>query len=197
MARTVNHARREQKKSEIIIAAMQCFAEKGFHSTSMQDVCRAISMSPGSLYRYFSSKDEIIIAIVEEERRQDDEFARQISNGGSLFGALEKLISHVIQQSNEPGYTQLSAEIYAEINRNEKATAIASEAHTLAADAVAFAINKAIENEEIDSTWDPEALAEVLIVLIDSLDTRPMFTKKASDKAIHKTVIKLIGSIRN
>ncbi len=84
MARTVNHARREQKKSEIIIAAMQCFAEKGFHSTSMQDVCRAISMSPGSLYRYFSSKDEIIKLSEEWSENEEILFKKLLQQGGNI-----------------------------------------------------------------------------------------------------------------
>ena len=196
MVRTVNKARRAQKKREILNAAMQCFADKGFHSTSMQDVCVAVGMSPGSLYRYFSSKDDIIIAIVEEECRQSDEFTTLITESNDLFGSLSEIIGHVIHQSNQPGYAQLSVEVYAELVRNEKAMALAIEAYAKATCALTQAISQAIERHEINSNWDPDALAEIFIALIDALETRPSFTRKVSDKAIHQTVVKLINSVR-
>ncbi len=197
MVRTVNKARRAKKKKEILDAAIQCFAEKGFHSTSMQDVCRAAGMSPGSLYRYFASKDDIIIAIVEEERREGDEFTNYISGNDDLIGSLSDIIDHVIQRSKDPSYAQLSVEIYAELIRNDKAMKIAVEGYTKSTSALTKALINAIDNGQINSDWNPEALAEVLIALIDALETRPAFTKKVSDKAIHETVVKLINSVRS
>ncbi len=196
MVRTVNKARRAKKKREILNAAMQCFADKGFHSTSMQDVCRAAGMSPGSLYRYFASKDDIIIAIVEEERQESDEFTSYLANSGDLFGSLSEAIAHVIDRSNEPSYAQLSVEIYAELLRNEKAMEVTVEAYAKATQTLTQALHQAIEKGEVDDGWEPEALAEVIIALIDALETRPPFTRKVSDKTIHETVVKLINSIR-
>ena len=103
MARTVNPERRAARRQQILDGASACFAEKGFHATSMQDICDAAGMSPGALYRYFSSKDDIIIAIVEEERRTDDEFVYQMLSSGDLFGSLREACEYVMECSKEPG----------------------------------------------------------------------------------------------
>ena len=58
-------ARREQ----ILSAAQRCFARKGFHATSMNDVFAEAGLSAGAVYSYFKSKDEIIAAMAERAVR--------------------------------------------------------------------------------------------------------------------------------
>lgn len=58
-------ARREQ----ILSAAQRCFARKGFHTTSMNDVFAEAGLSAGAVYSYFKSKDEIIAAMAERAVR--------------------------------------------------------------------------------------------------------------------------------
>lgn len=58
-------ARREQ----ILSAAQRCFARKGFHATSMNDVFAQAGLSAGAVYSYFKSKDEIIVAMAERAVR--------------------------------------------------------------------------------------------------------------------------------
>ncbi|NUR26306.1 MAG: TetR/AcrR family transcriptional regulator [Catenulispora sp.] len=54
-------ARREQ----ILTAAQKCFARKGFHATSMNDVFAEAGLSAGAVYSYFKSKDDIIAAMAD------------------------------------------------------------------------------------------------------------------------------------
>ena len=57
------------RRNEIIHAASHCFAEKGFHNTTMQDIYDATGLSPGAVYNYFSNKEDIVAATVEEFSR--------------------------------------------------------------------------------------------------------------------------------
>lgn len=54
----------ERRRQQILDAAQLCFARKGFHETSMQDVFTESGLSAGAVYRYFTSKNEIIAALV-------------------------------------------------------------------------------------------------------------------------------------
>ncbi|RDI54171.1 TetR/AcrR family transcriptional regulator [Nocardia mexicana] len=56
----------ERRRQQILDAAQQCFARKGFHATSMQDVFAESGMSAGAVYRYFKSKDELIAALAAD-----------------------------------------------------------------------------------------------------------------------------------
>src|ERR1700752_5399442 len=51
------------RRSEILQAAQTCFARSGFHQASMQEICAEAGLSPGNLYRYFRSKEDIIAGL--------------------------------------------------------------------------------------------------------------------------------------
>ncbi|WP_459549821.1 TetR/AcrR family transcriptional regulator [Nocardia sp. X0981] len=53
----------ERRRRQILDAARACFVRKGFHQTSMQDVFAESGLSAGAVYRYFKSKDELVIAL--------------------------------------------------------------------------------------------------------------------------------------
>jgi TetR/AcrR family transcriptional regulator, transcriptional repressor of aconitase len=56
----------ERRRRQILEAAGRCFARKGFHDTSLQDIFRESGLSAGAVYRYFKSKDELVQAIGAE-----------------------------------------------------------------------------------------------------------------------------------
>ena len=56
----------DQRREEILSAAVQCFREKGFHAASMSSIAAAFGMSAGHIYNYFESKDAIIEALVDK-----------------------------------------------------------------------------------------------------------------------------------
>ena len=64
-----------ERKQHVIKISHQLFIEKGFHSTSIQDILEASGISKGTFYNYFSSKNELFKEVfstlyfhLEEER---------------------------------------------------------------------------------------------------------------------------------
>ena len=53
------------RRAEILTAAGQLFAEKGYHRTTTQNIAEAAEVSEGTIYNYFSSKEELLFAIME------------------------------------------------------------------------------------------------------------------------------------
>lgn len=96
----------------------------------MQNVCRTAGVSPGGLYRYLVSKEDIIIAIIEEEQRLNEEFSLKVSQSGDLLGSVTDAIDYVVEQNKIPGYAKMSAEVYAETLRNEAANKLAKDSHS-------------------------------------------------------------------
>lgn len=50
-------------------AARRCFSHDGFHQTSMQEIAQEAGLSAEASYRYFASKDEVILEIVGDAFR--------------------------------------------------------------------------------------------------------------------------------
>ena len=51
------------KRTNIIMAAMTLFSEKGVHATSMQEIADQSKVSKGTIYTYFSSKEDLLLSI--------------------------------------------------------------------------------------------------------------------------------------
>jgi AcrR family transcriptional regulator len=56
----------EERKNQILDAAMKTFSEVGFHKARMSDIAETSGLSKGSLYWYFDSKDSIILNLLEK-----------------------------------------------------------------------------------------------------------------------------------
>ncbi|MGC4376765.1 helix-turn-helix domain-containing protein [Fictibacillus sp. Mic-4] len=52
-----------EKKLKIIETAIKLFAEKGFYSTSIQEITKKSDISKGAFYLHFSSKEELLLSI--------------------------------------------------------------------------------------------------------------------------------------
>lgn len=56
----------DERKQEILDAAIRVFARKGYEKTSISDIANEIGISQGLCYRYFPSKEAIYDAALEE-----------------------------------------------------------------------------------------------------------------------------------
>lgn len=54
---------KEQRKREIVLVALEVFAEFGFEATSISRIAEAAGVSKGSIYLYFDSKEELIVEV--------------------------------------------------------------------------------------------------------------------------------------
>jgi AcrR family transcriptional regulator len=50
---------KEKRRQQILSAAKSLFAKRGFHQTTMEEIANEAELSPGTLYLYFKSKDEL------------------------------------------------------------------------------------------------------------------------------------------
>jgi AcrR family transcriptional regulator len=53
----------EQRRAEILEAALALFSSKGFHDTTMEEVANAAGVAKGTIYLYFQSKEHLLLAL--------------------------------------------------------------------------------------------------------------------------------------
>ncbi|GGA26592.1 TetR/AcrR family transcriptional regulator [Psychrobacillus lasiicapitis] len=93
------------KKQNVLVAAQKLFIEKGFRSTTVNDIIEEANISKGTFYNYFSSKNECIIAILENARHETMIKRREVhaQQNSSDINVLSKQMSIrfiVFQQHN-------------------------------------------------------------------------------------------------
>jgi AcrR family transcriptional regulator len=55
----------DERKGQILTAAEDVFTQKGFDDARMDDIAEETGLSKGTLYLYFKSKDDLIVAILD------------------------------------------------------------------------------------------------------------------------------------
>ena len=75
-------SRRERRhratREEILAVARGLMLEEGVEGLSIREVARRTGFSPASLYTYFASKEEIIVALTEESFRELNEYMSRV-----------------------------------------------------------------------------------------------------------------------
>lgn len=56
----------DERKKEILATAQRLFSQKGYDKCSVNDILKEIGIAKGTFYYYFTSKEEVLDAIVEE-----------------------------------------------------------------------------------------------------------------------------------
>ncbi len=56
----------EERREEILGAALDVFAERGYHGSSIDDIARAAGVSKALIYEHFSSKEELHVKLLQE-----------------------------------------------------------------------------------------------------------------------------------
>ena len=79
----------EERRHEIIDAALGVFVRKGLAGATMQDIAAAVGLTAGALYRYVPGKDDLVTALFEEcEHEQMALFAQVAESSASPLEAI-------------------------------------------------------------------------------------------------------------
>jgi AcrR family transcriptional regulator len=112
--------RKDSRPGEILEAALDCFAERGFAATRLEDVAARAGVTKGTAYLYFKNKEELFKAVVsrylvpaieqfEAAARAPEPVSEQLASIAAMFveniyntrfSALPKLV--VSEASNFP-----------------------------------------------------------------------------------------------
>ncbi|WP_030455985.1 TetR/AcrR family transcriptional regulator [Herbidospora cretacea] len=87
----------EPVRQRLLSAATRLFAEKGFESTSVQEIVAAAGVTKGAMYHYFDSKDDLLHEIYGRVlRMQMDRLQRFADGEGTVAERLHAAAADVI-----------------------------------------------------------------------------------------------------
>ncbi len=158
----------EHRRREIIEAARSCFLRNGFHQTTTDEICHEAAITPGGLYHYFDSKDDIISAVVMDTARTRVGRVASVTDGAvdvrSAFREMTAFFYQVIRDPDLDTRTRLDIEIWAETLHNDKLAAITQEGLALRRQWLEALINRGREEGMYKPEVDPRGLANLLLV---------------------------------
>ena len=78
----------EERRNQILDAASEVFAAKGFQKARMDDIADKANLSKGALYWYFKNKDSIVIQIFNRIFSREAEDFRGLINSNSCLAQM-------------------------------------------------------------------------------------------------------------
>lgn len=183
----VSVAHEQHQREKIIAAAATCICHKGFHQTTIQDICEEAGLSKGGLYTYFRSKEEILEIVVKDRFIGALEQAAATAQAGGT--SLEKLdrvedtvIGRMVSQESDAQFSpQLLSEIWAEASKNPRLRSLCAEAYERWTAFLAGLLREGVARGEFKPDVDPNALAAILVAVFDGLSLQEEITRARVD----------------
>src|ERR1044071_10515589 len=153
------------RRSQILDAALICFAKRGFHQTSMHDISAEAGISVGLIYRYFENKEAVISAMAARHKEEIQQMLERARQAPSLLESLEILFTaHCCE--NEPRLiSAFVVDLYAEASRNPHVADLTRDVLETAMAGVRDLIARAPEAQNTGSNLTPDDLAELIFAV--------------------------------
>jgi AcrR family transcriptional regulator len=169
----VSQRYRDARRRQVLDAARRCFAQAGFHSTSMQDVFAESGLSAGAVYGYFAGKDDLVAAIVEEVLAEVVAALDVVTESDPLppLHAVAGRLLHALDDgAHEDGahggeLARLAVQVWAEAGRNEELSARLAGYYREMRDRFAALVRHYQAVGAVDPAVDPHHVAQVLTAL--------------------------------
>jgi AcrR family transcriptional regulator len=168
--RTIDLAKHEEKRREILAAAGRCFVRNGFRGASISDICAEAKISPGHLYHYFASKEAIIGAMTEAGL----EYATtRFSHMMGCSNAVTALLAELDRAKSGylSGSQVLVFDMLAEAGRNPVVGNILKEHSQKLRALLAEFLSEAQKRGHVDRSLDADMAAAILLSVMDGAKT--------------------------
>src|SRR4026208_1377321 len=150
------------RRSQILEAALVCFAKRGFHQTSMHDISGEAGISVGLIYRYFENKEAVISAMADRHKTEISEMLDRARQAPSLLESLEILFTAHCCEDAPQVVSAFVVDLYAEASRNPHVAHLVRDVLDTAMDGVTDLIARAPEGQNAGNDLRPEVLAELI-----------------------------------
>src|ERR1700688_3973607 len=155
------------RPTQILDAAVACFAKRGFHQASMHDISAEAGISVGLIYRYFENKDAVISAMADQHKQKIQKVLEDAREAPSLIESLEILFTaHCCE--NEPRVTSaFVVDLFAEASRNPRVAELVRDVCESTMNGVTDLIARSPEAKS--SNLSPRELAELIFAVNDGM----------------------------
>jgi TetR/AcrR family transcriptional repressor of uid operon len=153
------------RRTQILDAALVCFAKRGFHQASMHDISAEAGISVGLIYRYFENKDAVISAMADRHKKEISEVLERARQAPSLLESLEILFTAHCCEDAPQVVSAFVVDLYAEASRNPHVADLVRDVLQTAMDGVTDLIARSPEAENAAHGLKAHELAELIFAV--------------------------------
>jgi AcrR family transcriptional regulator len=168
----ITEAQRQTRRQQILDAAVRCFSRDGFHNTTTGDIVRESGVSQGTLYLYFATKEDIVVALADD-RHQGEMFLNALaqSEQDPVRGLLSmiELYGKGLGDPHRLDMRRVGIQGWAEALRNPTIRDSVLEGFRHVREALVALIERGKAGGRVRPEVDADALARMLIAVFQGL----------------------------
>ena len=153
------------RRTQILEAAMLCFAKRGFHQASMHDISAEAGISVGLIYRYFENKEAVIAAMADRHKKEIHDVLERARTAPSLLESLEILFTAHCCENSPKVQSAFVVDLYAEASRNPQVANLVLGVLQTAMDGLTDLIARAPEAQKSAHDLTPNEMAELIFAV--------------------------------
>jgi AcrR family transcriptional regulator len=176
-----NAQRTELRRSEILSAASETFATKGFNKASLQEIAAAAGVTAAGLLHHFGSKDQLLTELLAH--RDATEIA-EVNSPARPHGTdfLDHLVLTAERNSDRRGMTQLYAVLSAEgVTEDHPAQSYFRGRYQGLRAMIVNEIRTAQTAGDLPPELDPDDTATIVVAVMDGLQIQWLYEPGAID----------------
>jgi len=155
----------QDRRSQILDAALICFGKRGFHQASMHDISAEAGISVGLIYRYFENKEAVISAMADQHKKEIGLMLERARQAPTLLESLEILFTAHCCENEPRVISAFVVDLYAEASRNPVLADVVRDVLKTAMDGVTELIARAPEAQNSMHNLSPSELAELIFAV--------------------------------
>src|SRR5216110_2454943 len=171
------------RRSQILDAALVCFAKRGFHQASMHDISAEAGISVGLIYRYFENKEAVISAMADRHKKEISEVLERAQQAPTLLESLEILFTAHCCEDAPQVVSAFVVDLYAEASRNPHVADLVRDVLQTAMDGVTDLIARSPEAGGAAHGLKPHELAELIFAVSRGMLMRDVLQPQAMTAA--------------
>jgi TetR/AcrR family transcriptional regulator, repressor for uid operon len=153
------------RPTQILDAAIVCFAKRGFHQASMHDISAEAGISVGLIYRYFANKEAVIAAMADRHKREIQSVLDRAQEAPTLLEALEILFTAHCCETSPQIQSAFVVDLYAESARNPQMADLVRDVLQTTMDGVTDLIAHSPEAANAANGLQPHELSELIFAV--------------------------------
>lgn len=166
-------AHEQEVRDRIVAAAVRVFSDKGFHSSTIADVCRESGLSVGAIYTYFPSKEALFRQSCDLiAARGLEELAERLAGASTtaerMAVAVDLFIETIDEYAGAPGQISL-VQAWAEADREPGVREMLAARRERLAGAGQLLLYQGIAAGELPAWLDVDAATRGFLALLDGL----------------------------
>jgi len=165
--RTVDVRKHQQRRQEIIGAALELFAAKGLARTTTAEICRATGMSAGNLFHYFPSKQAIFYGLFEVDRSEWESAFVTAEADPDPWAALLTVVDRLAAEAAFPLMSGLLVEIIAQAHRDPECARLVAEGDQRMIRGIADLVERLTTSGCAEPEMPPKTAARWILTITD------------------------------